>query len=231
MDRSELVTAPATVAWATSTAGTAGSSCAAFVLDPLGDLPLDGPGHFIDARSEEIGARQPCAAAYPGDRDDLQRARAGLHPVRAESLRHVDERHIERGEDLQGRRPAGRMGEVMVAGHQEHGDAPRGEGRDAPGELALVRLRWVPALVGVPSEQHQVHLLPRRVVHDPVEGRQEVDQPRREPQVGLAAYAGGERGRERLDVGLPSWTTERLDAHVEVREVEDPHGGLLPSSW
>ena len=92
----------------------------------------------------------------------------------------------------------------MVAHEQEHGDAAAGEPHDAPGELPLLRLGGVPALVRVAGEQHQVDVIAQRVVHQLVQSGQEVLQASREA-----------RGRVRPPIVL--------HPYVQVGKVQDTH--------
>ena len=88
----------------------------------------------------------------------------------------------------------------MVPDDHEHGDPGIGELRDALGELALVCLAGVAALVCVTAEQCQVDLVLQRVVDDLIQGVEEV----------------GESGGQ---AGLGVWPTVVFYAYVYVAEV------------
>ena len=78
-------------------------------------------------------------------------------------------------------------GRVVVADQQEGGDSLVREPDYAPGELPLVGLRRVAALVGVAAEQHEVDAVVYSEVDGLVEGVEEVHEPGR--QAGFGVYA------------------------------------------
>ena len=171
------------------------------VGDPLLDLAVD----VVDGEAACLLACEVCASPNPGQRDDLQRAGAGVHHVGLQAVGGDDVGHGERGEDVEGGGAGGDVWDVVVADEQEHGDVGVREAGDAPCELALVRLRWVAALVGVAGEQDEVYAAIDGIVDELVEGVEEVGE--------ASAEAGG-----RVGVAVA------LDADVHVREVEDTHG-------
>ena len=73
----------------------------------------------------------------------------------------------------------------MVADNEEDRDALGGEPGDAFGELTLVRLAWVAALVRVAAEQRQVHPLGHGALDHIVQRGKEVTQPGRQPRLGV----------------------------------------------
>ena len=76
----------------------------------------------------------------------------------------------------------------MVAQQQEHGYAGEGQACDAAGELALVSLARVAALVRVSTEEREVYPLFNGEVYDLVEALQKVQQPRGQaPSTGRSA--------------------------------------------
>ena len=87
---------------------------------------------------------------------------------------HVDVMDFEGIENLGGGRPAGGIGHVVIADKQEHGNARGGQTLDTPGELALLGLRGFTALVGITAEQYQIGFIINSVVHELVEGGQEI---------------------------------------------------------
>jgi len=113
------------------------------------------------------------------------------------------------------------VGQVVVAGHEEDGDAGPGEAGQALGELPLVRLGGLAALVGVAGEEDQVGLVGDGVGDELVEGAEEVDEARRVAQVAPAVLARREPAGQRREVGLDEGPAVALDADVEVREVDD----------
>ena len=92
----------------------------------------------------------------------------------------------------------------MVSHQQEDRYARRRDAKEAAGKLPLVSLGRVAALVGVASQQHQVHAVGERIVHNLVQGSQEVAQARRQP---------GSRVQPPII----------FDADMQVGEMEDSH--------
>ena len=175
------------------------------VGDEVGDSLLDLAVDVVDGEAACLLAGEVCASPDPGQGDDLQRAGAGVYHVGLQAFGGGDVWDGERGEDVEGGGAGGDVGHVVVADEQEHGYAGVREACDAPCELALVRLRWVAALVGVAGEQGEVYAAIDGVVDELVEGVEEVGE--------ASAEAGG-----RVGVAVA------LDADVHVREVEDTHG-------
>ena len=110
-------------------------------------------------------------------------------------------------EYLQRRRLAEDVGRVVVADQQEGGDSLGREPGNALGELALVGLGRVAALVGITAEQHEVDAVVDGEVDGLVEGVEEVHEPGRQAGVGVDAAVV-------------------LDPYVYVGKVEDAHGVL-----
>ena len=171
------------------------------VGDPLLDLAVD----VVYGEAAGLLSREVCTAPDPGQREDLQGAGAGVDYAGLQAFGGGDVGHGKRGEDVECAGASGDVGHVVVADEQEHGDAGLRETSDAPGELALVGLRGVAALVGVAGEQGEVDAAVDGVVDELVECVEEVTEAR--------AQAGG-----RVGVAVA------LDADVHVREVEDTHG-------
>jgi len=73
-------------------------------------------------------------------------------------------------EDFGGGSLADSIGQVVVADEEEDSDAASSETIDAPGELPLLGLARLTALVGVAAEKHEVYPIFQRVVDKLVEG-------------------------------------------------------------
>ena len=116
----------------------------------------------------------------------------------------VDVVDVQGGEDVQSGGAAYGVGQVVVAHQEEDGYSRAGEPDDALGELPLMGLGGVSALVGVATEEHQVDVGVDGVGYELVVGLEEVGQ------------SGGQaRLRVRLAIVLY--------AYVEIRKVEDAH--------
>ena len=99
-----------------------------------------------------------------GRGDDLKGAGAGLYEVGLQAVADADLWDAEGGEDLDGAGPAAGVGDVVVADQEEDGNAVLGKVGHAAGELALVGLGRVAALVGVSGEEDEVNVLTDGVV-------------------------------------------------------------------
>ena len=147
--------------------------------------------------------------------------------MRPEPLRHGHARYVQRREDVERRRSRRRVRDVVVAGQQKDRDAAPHQRRQPPRKLPLVRLRRVPALVRVPRDEHQVRPVLRRVVHHLVERAQEVQQPRRQPQVRPPVDARRKVPRQRLHVRLRSRTPVVLHAYMNISRMDNTHAYTL----
>ena len=170
-------------------------------VDGGGHAPFHFLAHFVDGLAAGILPAQQRAAAGPRDGQDLQGPRASSDGVVLEGRANVDVGHPQGVEDLDGGGAANGVGQVVVADQQEGRDAGLGKAGQAFGELPLLGLGRVPALVGISGEQHQVYVFGQGIFNHLVEGGQEVAQP------------GGQASRR---VGAPVV----FDADVQVGEVE-----------
>ena len=188
-----------------STAGTAGSSESA--TDLIARTSRSSISLFTSSgvQAASVVAREQDASPDPGDREHLERPGAGLDAIGAEACADRDVRDFERPEYLQRGRLAHDVGRVVVADQQEGCDSLCREPGNAPGELALVGLGGIAALVGVAAEQHEVDAVVDGEVDGLVEGVEEVHEPGRQAGVGV-------------DPAVV------LDPYVYVGKVQDAHG-------
>ena len=91
------------------------------------------------------------------------------------------------------------VGQVVIACDKKNGDVAGTEPLDTSGELALVGLAGVTALVGVAAEEGQVHVIVQRVVHELIESG-EVTVANLPAYQSIARFeaAGTERQRQRV---------------------------------
>ena len=167
------------------------------------------------------------ADSYPWQRDDLHVSGVGGDAVRGERLPDGDVGDAERGEDLERGCAVGDVRQVVVADGEERGDARGGEPGNAASELALMGLGGVARLVGVAREEDEVHALRDGVVDGVVHRGEEIEQARIDAEIVRAVHVWREPVRQCVEVGLGGGASVRLDADVDVGEVEEAHGGML----
>ena len=144
------------------------------------------------------------AAPRPGNGQHLQRPVPGGDSVILKAIAHVDVGYLQGGKDLHRGSPIDGVGQVVVAHQKKGGDARRRQPGQTLGELPLLGLGWIAALIGIPGQQDQVHVLGQGVLHHLVQGGEKVQQ------------AGGKAGP-----GI--YPAVVLHADVQVREVQDAH--------
>ena len=156
--------------------------------DGVGQPGLYGLVDLVRRHRAGFLVREVGAAPDPGEGDHLHWAGPRGDHVCLKGVARVDVADVQRAKNLQGACPACDEGHVVIADQQEYRHARRRQSRHSLGELSLVRLRGVAALVCVAAEQGQVGLAVDCVVDDLVEGGEEVDKAARQPclRVGLA---------------------------------------------
>jgi hypothetical protein len=98
----------------------------------------------------------------------------------------------------------------VIADEEKYGHAAGGQASDTPGELALLGLAWLAALVGVPAEEDKVYAIFQDIVHDLIQGGQEV-------------FKAGGKARLRVEVPVG------LNSKMKVSKMEDFHVLALSS--
>ena len=143
-------------------------------LDCIGDHILKRFVNLSVRLAARSVGRQIIAALDPGQGDHLQRPITCFHDVGCKPVADMDIRNIESGEDFERGRLRDDLRRVMITDQQECRDAGVRQASDAPGELALVRLRGVTTLVCVPAEEHKVNFCVYRIVHQFVIGLEKI---------------------------------------------------------
>jgi hypothetical protein len=115
------------------------------------------------------------------------------------------EQRPELPEDVQGGGPLLHPGQVVVAHQQEHREAGLQQAPEAGGELPQIGRGGIPVFKGVAAEQDQVRLVLDGIVHDAIEGMQEVHHPPVQAGLGVDLAVG-------------------LHADMQIGEMKDANG-------